>query len=107
MRRPLVSVAVGFDCVAQPTTKQAKAPANARLRHLGISVSPSIAAQLTSGKQYLRKFLRELDYCSCPVSTTGLGNRLLTRSRLRELGRAMRTTRRLDRNGHRTFRTIL
>src|SRR6516225_5453267 len=32
-------VRVGFDCVAQPTTKQAKAPANARLRHLGISVS--------------------------------------------------------------------
>src|SRR5512132_7038 len=27
---------VGFDCVAQPTTKQAKAPASARLRHLGI-----------------------------------------------------------------------
>jgi len=38
MRFPLVTV--GFDdCVAQPTTKQAKAAASARLRHLGISVS--------------------------------------------------------------------
>src|SRR5215831_12384349 len=34
MRCPVV----GFDCVAQPTTKQAKAPASARLRHLGIGV---------------------------------------------------------------------
>jgi len=37
MRFPLVRV--GFvDCVAQPTTKQAKAAASARLRHLGIGV---------------------------------------------------------------------
>src|SRR6266581_8125946 len=34
MRRPLVRV--GFDCVAQPTIKQAAAPASVRLRHLRI-----------------------------------------------------------------------
>jgi hypothetical protein len=50
-RCPLVSV--GFDCVAQPTTKQAKVPASARLRHLGIGVdafntSPHSRAQAVS-----------------------------------------------------------
>jgi len=54
IRRPLVTV--GFDCVAQPATKQAKAPANARLRHLGISVSPSIAV----GSEISKRFFTEI-----------------------------------------------
>src|SRR5262245_25384607 len=106
MRCPLVRV--GFDCVAQPTTKQAKAPANARLRHLGISVSPSIAVGTAGGKRFLRKPPRGQNTLGRVFSTTTTpsGNGLLTRNRSRELGRAMRTTRRLYRNLHRARRTI-
>jgi hypothetical protein len=50
MRRPLVSV--GFDCVAQPTIKQAAAPATVRLRHLRIcGITASIPARTIEGKE--------------------------------------------------------
>src|SRR6516225_12471104 len=52
MRCPLLAVAVGFDCVAQPTRKHPKAPANARLRLLDIGVRPSIAAEVAEGKRF-------------------------------------------------------
>jgi hypothetical protein len=48
----LALLRLGFDWVAQPTTKQTLAAATVRLRHFGIgNISPSITGEPAKGKQ--------------------------------------------------------
>src|SRR5262245_29344297 len=90
MRRALLRF--GFDCVAQPTIKQAPAAATARLRRLGIG------AFLTS-----RSLQRQAVIYKNSLGAEGP----LARRGLRELGGTMRTTGRFDWNCHRASGTIL
>src|SRR4029077_4269711 len=110
--RPLVRF--GFDCVAQPTIKQAPAAATARLRRFGIGglhnrrrrqgqaiiYENSLGETSRSQKKHRRNVIFQRQHPTIAAT-------ILTRSTLREFTRTMRTTCRLDRDRHCARRALL